>query len=342
MCERCATLEHNLARLRDAFERDKANWATELTGALKERDHWQSAHDRLQAEFDKAVGNTTDRDNTPRVKASDRSKRATLLVKHWKKACGKKANTAIPAGGKRWKVALAALERTEDVERELNPDGYDIRAFKRCLKAIDGLASRPFAGPRGRSAEQYPGAKRYDDVEHALGDEKRQEQCEGYVDEPNDPTPPTGHPSGRPPSPSAPAGAARQPLPPDDDYRHMTRHMKQHHLQSDWQHPLDVFGAFLDNLEQRGYTVRRRGDHQASAQCPAHDDHHPSLDITWGRDGKVLMICRSHGCTAEDVCATVDWPLRWLFPLSQVATDDRARQVAIEHEARGPQLWLVA
>jgi len=34
--------------------------------------------------------------------------------------------------------------------------------------------------------------------------------------------------------------------------------------------------------------------------CPAHDDHDPSLDISEGTDGRVLMICRA-GCSQEAV-----------------------------------------
>ncbi len=37
------------------------------------------------------------------------------------------------------------------------------------------------------------------------------------------------------------------------------------------------------------------------ALCPAHDDHHPSLDIAEGREGKVVFICRSRGCTTESI-----------------------------------------
>jgi hypothetical protein len=42
--------------------------------------------------------------------------------------------------------------------------------------------------------------------------------------------------------------------------------------------------------------------------CPAHDDHDPSLDISEGTDGRVLMICRA-GCSQEAVliAAALDW-----------------------------------
>jgi hypothetical protein len=45
-------------------------------------------------------------------------------------------------GGKRWEIADAAIKRW----------GVD-----RCKLAIIGLKLRPYSGPRGRQAEQYPG-----------------------------------------------------------------------------------------------------------------------------------------------------------------------------------------
>ena len=37
------------------------------------------------------------------------------------------------------------------------------------------------------------------------------------------------------------------------------------------------------------------------ALCPVHGDHHASLEIAVGRNGKTLLICRSHGCAVKDV-----------------------------------------
>src|SRR5262245_35720903 len=39
--------------------------------------------------------------------------------------------------------------------------------------------------------------------------------------------------------------------------------------------------------------------------CPAHEDHSPSLDVAEGDDGRPLVVCRSHGCSYEDVLAAV-------------------------------------
>jgi putative DNA primase/helicase len=57
-------------------------------------------------------------------------------------------------------------------------------------------------------------------------------------------------------------------------------------------------------------TVR---DGQYKACCPAHDDHDPSLDISIGADGRVLLTCRSQGCTAEAIVAALGYQMRDLF-----------------------------
>ena len=41
--------------------------------------------------------------------------------------------------------------------------------------------------------------------------------------------------------------------------------------------------------------------------CPGHDDHHPSLYVKEGDDGRVLAICRSQGCTWESISAAIGW-----------------------------------
>ncbi len=44
------------------------------------------------------------------------------------------------------------------------------------------------------------------------------------------------------------------------------------------------------------------------ARCPAHDDQHPSLSVSEGREGCVLLKCRT-GCATERVLAALG--LRW-------------------------------
>lgn len=45
----------------------------------------------------------------------------------------------------------------------------------------------------------------------------------------------------------------------------------------------------------------RRNGRNTRLLCPAHDDHHPSLDVAEGADGQAILVCRSHGCTYTQV-----------------------------------------
>lgn len=67
------------------------------------------------------------------------------------------------------------------------------------------------------------------------------------------------------------------------------------------------FLRLFDRVKQtsNGWTVR----------CPVHKgglEDDPSLDIHEGREG-IVMCCRSHGCSHEEICRAVGWEIRDLF-----------------------------
>jgi hypothetical protein len=86
--------------------------------------------------------------------------------------------------------------------------------------------------------------------------------------------------------------------------------------------------AFLEHLRARGLVVieRRRG---ALAQCPGHEDHRPSLDVTTGRDGRTLLCCRS-GCRTQDVLTSVGLRLGDLFERTLDAPVQARPRTALE------------
>src|SRR5262245_11655053 len=55
-----------------------------------------------------------------------------------------------------------------------------------------------------------------------------------------------------------------------------------------------------------------RDGHGWKARCPAHDDHEPSLGVSEGRDGRILMVCRV-GCKTESVVAALGLEMKDLF-----------------------------
>ena len=63
----------------------------------------------------------------------------------------------------------------------------------------------------------------------------------------------------------------------------------------------------LDKLSK----VRESGEGY-SALCPAHDDNKPSLSISTGEDGRILIHCFA-GCETSDVLYSMGLQFRDLF-----------------------------
>ena len=68
----------------------------------------------------------------------------------------------------------------------------------------------------------------------------------------------------------------------------------------------------VNELLHRLDGVKQTKPDQWQARCPAHDDRNPSLSITRGDDGRVLLKCWS-GCGAADVVQAVGLTLADLF-----------------------------
>ncbi|MGH9460874.1 MAG: AAA family ATPase, partial [Vicinamibacteria bacterium] len=68
----------------------------------------------------------------------------------------------------------------------------------------------------------------------------------------------------------------------------------------------------LGDIISRLDAVRRSGNGY-SARCPAHDDRKPSLSISKGVDGRVLLKCHA-GCSVEAIVDALGLSMRDLFP----------------------------
>lgn len=66
---------------------------------------------------------------------------------------------------------------------------------------------------------------------------------------------------------------------------------------------------FVDRLDK----ARQTGPSRWIGRCPAHADKHPSLGVTEGDDGRVLIICRA-GCGIEAIVAAVGITLADIMP----------------------------
>ena len=63
--------------------------------------------------------------------------------------------------------------------------------------------------------------------------------------------------------------------------------------------------SLLDTILSRLEKVQPAGQGKWQALCPAHDDHHPSLSIKQGDNGKPLLHCHA-GCTYEQICQALE------------------------------------
>jgi len=72
--------------------------------------------------------------------------------------------------------------------------------------------------------------------------------------------------------------------------------------------PLEHVLALLEGVRPQGSGF--------IALCPAHDDHRPSLGVSLGDDGRVLVLCRA-GCAAAEVLASIGLTFEDLFPEGQ-------------------------
>ncbi len=71
--------------------------------------------------------------------------------------------------------------------------------------------------------------------------------------------------------------------------------------------------------------VKRSGD-KWKATCPAHDDTHPSLSISEGEDGKVLLTCHA-GCLVKDIVDSIGLQMKDLFDNSRQRSAETAYRI---------------
>lgn len=69
-----------------------------------------------------------------------------------------------------------------DVEKKARERDAVCTVADELIEALEGLRLMPFVGPHGRCAEGTPGARRYDDVKHALGDGKTGAASESTIE----------------------------------------------------------------------------------------------------------------------------------------------------------------
>lgn len=95
--------------------------------------------------------------------------------------------------------------------------------------------------------------------------------------------------------------------------------------------PIDEVISHLDRVKPSGSGY--------DARCPAHNDKDPSLSVSEGEDGRVLLNCHA-GCTVEAITAAMGMTVADLFPDSDPAPAPTDRYV-YEDEDGGPLFRVV-
>jgi len=78
----------------------------------------------------------------------------------------------------------------------------------------------------------------------------------------------------------------------------------------------------IETVFSRLDKVHGAGENQWNALCPAHDDKSPSLSISEGTDGRVLLICRA-GCDFRSIVTALGLEPKDLFPPSRMSPRER-------------------
>lgn len=72
--------------------------------------------------------------------------------------------------------------------------------------------------------------------------------------------------------------------------------------------------ANINNFLGRLQKCRKTGKQTWMACCPAHNDKNPSMIVTEGIDGRVLVHCFSHECGIDSIVEAVGMEIRDLMP----------------------------
>lgn len=97
----------------------------------------------------------------------------------------------------------------------------------------------------------------------------------------------------------------------------------------------------IERLLPRLKQCKQTGNSRWTAQCPAHDDHSPSLSIQATADQTVLIKCWA-GCTADEIVTALGLTLRDLFPNRHTSLRCYPSSAALEHERVIVQIGRIA
>lgn len=162
-CARCAQLENIIKTLEANMVELTAHKEQEIAGMELQLRRAGAAEVALRTELRRQRGEEPDSEVI-------RGRLDKWLVVTGR-AARKGRRPSIAPGGKRWEIVKKAL-KLKNIE---TGKPYSVEELD---EALEGLGLYPFVGPKGR---QQFGSKRYDEIEHALGDETKIDRFIGYA-----------------------------------------------------------------------------------------------------------------------------------------------------------------
>lgn len=230
------------------------------------------------------------------------------LLEFARDALGKNKRWSIEPGGDRWALAEKTLKWVTKayVEKDRKPAEARALAFDACKTALIGLGGNPYVGKQGRSPVPYPGAKRFNDLEHAFSKTSRFGTCWELA---------TGL-SFTDLDPDAEANDAKWAVAFQGVARDVARRDRK--MDREGQRAMvlrigDPVDVVLEAASARGFEWRQVSPTQWELQCPVHDDRSPSCQLGEGSDGRALLACLACGADAGAVAGALGLSLADLF-----------------------------
>jgi Toprim domain len=103
---------------------------------------------------------------------------------------------------------------------------------------------------------------------------------------------------------------------------------------------MTAYERILDALRKHGSRVTTRGNTQASALCPAHQDRQPSLSVTY-RQGRVLLHCHA-GCETDAILSALGRSAADLFDDKPAKRNGRREVAAYDYVDESRRLLFQA
>jgi hypothetical protein len=272
VCAQCGSVDDDLGRYIEQLEAERDEQATLAKTMARKYAHLQ----RTIAIQDGS---------------SKKGQQATALCQQWAETCviesGRKREIRIEPGSDAHKLAVKKLARYP--LRSDNPEDLTLeRAVRGLAKFPYVVEGSPFPGMRAPAGPKH---RRYNELEHAIRDDKAIRNCCRLADM------------------NPEEQLNRAVLPATDGETVAMRRVQRYKRRRDPTPPID---KVLDALSARNLWWRAGAADSWSACCPAHEDRDPSLSIQRRHDGTVLLHCFA-GCRTEHVVQALGLQMTDLF-----------------------------